>query len=254
MIPTDAPAIHRCMFTEAGLARLCSAGRVEQLAGLARLAPADVDQADLVLYEDERLTMSFAPFDHVNTGARVVIVGLTPGRHQAHLALTTAAAELAAGADLETALTAAVQTASFAGRMRANLVLMLDGIGLGAGLELGSAGELFAGRTELVSTTSALAHPVFVRGQNYSGAPAAARHPQLGVMVRQVLAANLAMVPDALVVPLGRAVDEAMPLADVDPARVLRGFPHPSPGNGHRAVQWAEEREQLTRKVAAWFG
>jgi hypothetical protein len=56
--------------------------------------------------------------------------------------------------------------AGFAGTMRANLVAMLDGIGLHRALELHSSAGLFTDRPDLASTTSAICHAVFVDGRN----------------------------------------------------------------------------------------
>jgi hypothetical protein len=63
--------------------------------------------------------------------------------------------------------------------MRTNLIGMLDGIGLHAGLGLDSAGRLFTDSTGLASSTSALCHAVFVDGRNYSGGPPIDRTPVL---------------------------------------------------------------------------
>jgi hypothetical protein len=117
-----------------------------------------------------------------------------------------------------------------------------------------SSARLFADRHDLVSTTSAICHAVFLDGRNYSGAPPVDRHPLLRAFARQVLDANLAMTPDALVIPLGQATRRAMALTGVDPRRVLSDFPHPSGANGHRVRQYARAREAMRQTVAAWFG
>jgi hypothetical protein len=62
------------------------------------------------------------------------------------------------------------------------------------------------------------------------------------------------MTPEALVIPLGQAAARAVALTDVDPGRVLWDFPHPSGANGHRARQYTQAREAMTKTVAAWFG
>jgi hypothetical protein len=98
---------------------------------------------------------------------------------------------------------------------------------------------------------------VFVNGKNYGGgSPRFSQEPILSAFVDQVLAANLAFVPEALVIPLGKAVSEAVNrvagAGHVDPERVLLGFPHPSGANGHRKRQYEERRTDLTDQVARW--
>lgn len=61
----------------------------------------------LQMIKNDTLTISYAPFDYVNLHARVVLVGITPGRQQARNALLAAWPHLVAGADLRTASKAA---------------------------------------------------------------------------------------------------------------------------------------------------
>ncbi len=232
----------------------CSAAHVDTIASLsAGLAAEDVERPELVLYRDIRITVLLTPFDDCNPAARVAFVGLPPGRHQLHLAHTTAASALRAGHGIDHAVRQAKADGAFAGRMRMNLIRMLDGIGLHQALSLPSCASLFDDRRDLATSTSAICHAVFVGdGRNYGGTPAVARHPILAAFARQVLAANLTMAPDALIIPLGDAAGAAVDIAGVDSRRVLRGFPHPSPGNGHRKAKYAQARVSLIEQVARW--
>jgi len=250
---------HRCAVRvgAGGLvdSRWCSAHLVDVLRDLpATLTPADVTRPELLLHREARTEVAFAPLDVVNPAARLLLVGLTPGRAQALLALQTVRTRLGEGVELEEALVEAKATASFAGPMRHHLVAMLDDVGVADALSVGTCAELFTARTDLVSSTSVVCHPVFVRGgRNYGGSgPRIDQHPLLSAFARQVLRAHLELVPHALVVPLGRAVAAALPLAGVDAARVLSGMPHPSGANGHRVTQFADQRETLQRVVRSW--
>ncbi len=78
----------------------------------------------------KRIEIAYAPLDHVNTDARIVVVGLTPGRQQMRNALMEARRCLRAGRSEADALAAAKVFASFSGPMRAHLVAMLDSIGV----------------------------------------------------------------------------------------------------------------------------
>jgi hypothetical protein len=233
----------------------CSARYVDTLASLPLDLAADgIQRPELVLYRDDRLSVLLTPFDECNPAARVALVGLTPGRHQLHSALTTAAAALRDGHDIDEAVLHAKAEGAFAGQMRVNLIRMLDDIGVHHALELPSCSALFDDRRDLATSTSAICHAVVLRdGTTYGGGtPKVDRHPLLAAFARQVLAANLAMAPEALVVPLGDAAAAAVALADIDPERVLRGFPSPAPGNGHRVRKYAAARESLIHQVQMW--
>jgi len=146
---------------------------------------------------------------------------------------------------------------SFSGPMRNNLVTMLDGIGLAAALGVDSSARLFDTHHHLAALCSAIDYPVFVNGQNYRGSsPSLTRHPVLRSLVRASLGARIAMTPHALVIPLGKAAQEAVSLLTADqlakPTWCLTGFPHPSGGNGHRVRQYAANRKALRRQVARW--
>lgn len=62
------------------------------------------------------------------------------------------------------------------------------------------------------------------------------------------------MVPEAMVIPLGKQAGLAVDLAGASPRRILRGFPHPSGANGHRLRHYITQRDQLQQSVRKWFG
>ena len=84
----------------------------------------------LRLARDGDIEICYAPFEYINPQARVVIVGITPGRTQMLNALREARKQLDRGSDLVTTLVAAKQTGAFSGAMRPNLVNLLNHIGL----------------------------------------------------------------------------------------------------------------------------
>ena len=224
---------------------------------IAALDPVAVTDPRLLLWGDGALSVYYAPWDWVNTTAKVMLVGITPGAYQATEALREAQACLRAGCSSEQTLRRAAAAGSFSGPMRTHLVTMLDGVGLAAALGVDSTARLFDTHHHLAALCSAIDYPVFVNGRNYSGArPPLARHPVLRSLVRASLGTRVAMTPGALVVPLGKAAQDAVSLlaADglVNPGRSLTGFPHPSGGNGHRVRQYAANRKALAGQVARW--
>ena len=212
--------------------------------------------AELHISTQDQLSTWYAPFDHINPNAKVVLVGITPGRSQSVEAITVARRELHAGSDARRASSAAKHAASFAGAMRANLVAMLDHIGLNHTLGLSSCQVLFGARSDLVHYTSALRYPVFIDGKDYAGTPSILQTPYLKAMADRWLAAEVAALPEAYWIPLGKepkAVLEAFAKEGrLDRSRILDGMPHPSGANAERIAYFLgrKSRDKLSAKTA----
>lgn len=216
----------------------------------------DVLRPELLLADDGRISVRYCPFDLVNPGAKVVIVGITPGLHQMFLSCQAAQRALDEGLTGDDVLRRACEVGSFAGSMRTNLVAMLDGIGLQRSLGIETTATLFAGHADLLHSTSALVYPVFLRGKNYGGSPDPVDEPILRAFIDQVFVTELAMVPEAVIIPLGKTVARLLRReADrgaISEDRCLFDFPHPSGGNGHRVRQYAQHREAMIGQVGRW--
>lgn len=155
------------------IAGAAATGTLRRSSAVVDLSPAVIadaivsssDAADL-LRDGSRLHMAshrvgsrmidvfYAPFEHVEREARVVIVGLTPGRHQALVALETYREALGSNMDPAEALRTAKVAASFSGPMRANLVRMLDAVGLAGALDLSTTAEFWSTASTMVHFTS----------------------------------------------------------------------------------------------------
>jgi len=186
------------------------------------------------------LRLVYAPFDHVNERARIVIVGLTPGARQARDAINAFRAALCAGCDPEAALEQAKRTASFSGPMRRNLVAMLDAVKVADLLGIATCASLWDEDAALVHFTSAVRYPLFVNGANWSGTPDLLGTAPIRDWFEAYAPAEFRRLPDALLVPLGDAVARALHhLADaghVRRANILSGLPHPSGANAERVA------------------
>jgi uracil-DNA glycosylase len=203
----------------------------------------------------KKLEIAYAPFDHVNVAAQIVIVGLTPGRQQMENALLAAWHSLKQGRSEADAMREAKVFASFSGPMRANLVAMLDTIGLNQVLGIATTRSLWESDAHRVQFTSILRYPVFIDGGNYNGAPAPLPTPLLRKQLMKWFATELAVLPNAVFVPLGPVADEAVNAvaqqAGLDHRRVLSGLPHPSGANAERVAFFLgrKRRENLSTKV-----
>ncbi|MDY6837157.1 MAG: hypothetical protein SWH78_04195 [Thermodesulfobacteriota bacterium] len=212
--------------------------------------------SEFVLHKDGALRVVWAPCDYINTGARIAIVGITPGWQQAQIAYTEAQQALKDGLSYPEACNRAKGQAAFAGTMRKNLIAMLDDIGVGQALGIPSTVELFGRSHSDLHSTSALRYPVFRDNKNYTGhVPNPLKHHYLLSMIETLLTEELTAVSPALVVPLGKAanacVQHAISICQAN-VSILDMFPHPSGANGHRMRQFKERKKTLLGIVENW--
>ncbi|MYC70611.1 MAG: hypothetical protein F4X17_07890 [Gemmatimonadetes bacterium] len=215
----------------------------------------DVVTSDFLLREEGLIEVYYAPLHGITTDAKIVIVGITPSAVQMRAAFTEARRLLHEDMKPPHLFKEIRRRMAFKGPMRTNLNDMLDKIGVAERLGLASTTQLFDDASHLLHSTSALRYPVFNRGKNYTGSnPPIHRSPLLKSLLTSTLLPELDQVPDALIVPLGKAVTtDALKIIGFDKERrVLRGFPHPSGGNGHRKAQFQREFRNLCGIVRAW--
>jgi hypothetical protein len=209
----------------------------------------------LCIAQEDSLTIAYAPFDHVPLHADLVIVGITPGRTQAINAITAASTALRTGKENKEASRLAKLTGSFSGPMRANLVSMLDHVGLASTLGIATCTTLFDPARETVHLTSVLRYPVFVGGANYNGAPDMLKTPLLKSMIDTCLTDEARRLSKAVWLPLGpqpaRALDYLCSRSLLDRRQVLDGLPHPSGANAERIAYFTgrKTREALSSKT-----
>lgn len=208
--------------------------------------------ASLRLSGDSRFEVFYAPFDYVNPTARVVLVGITPGRAQALKAIATARDCLLAGVNEAKAAEQAKSAASFAGPMRNNLVQLLDHVGLASRLQLESTAQLWTSHTHLVHFTSALRYPVFEAGNNYTGT-GITRHAVLLEQLDTYFSNECTALPKALFVPLGSAAESAcdrmVASGKLASNQLLRGLPHPSGANAERIAYFLGRKDRALLSV-----
>lgn len=210
----------------------------------------------LRIAQDGLVEVCYAPFEYINPKARIMIVGITPGRTQMLNALRECRRQIDAGAGDQQVLKAAKQTGAFSGAMRPNLVAMLNHVGLQHWLGISSCDALFGEASSMVQTTSVLRNPVFVDGDNYNGTPNMISHPLLQKQLIDGFGQDAKALPDAVFIPLGDKVALALHfLADrglIVRERILDGLPHPSGANAERIAYFLgnKERSALSRKTS----
>lgn len=208
--------------------------------------------------EKKQLEIYYAPFEHVNEHAQVVIAGITPGLHQMKKSYSTVLDFKGQETENETILHEVKKNSSFEGPMRKNLITMLDELNLHKHLGLSSTSELFGEASSLVHTTSVITYPVFHKGKNYSGStPNILKTELLRDYILQGFAREIESLKNPLIIPLGVNVEKVLAFLAANnrlsPESILSGFPHPSGGNGHRHRQFAENKAAMEKTLKAYF-
>ena len=213
------------------------------------------DHEALLIERSGRLACHYAPFEHINVAAKVVVIGITPGAQQARNALAALRDAFADGHSDADALGIAKRTASFSGPIRKNLVALMNRIGLHEALGLDSSAELFTQRSDLAHFTSVLRNPIFNNGKDYSGTPSILANQMLRRMTEQGLDAEINALDAAIWIPVGKeptaVLQHFVANGRLSAAHVLDGLPHPSGANAERIAYFlgTKSRDTLSTKT-----
>lgn len=212
-------------------------------------------QSDLLqLAHTHNISSYYPPFEHLNTQAKVVLVGITPGKVQWRNALTATQAALSQGLEDHEVLAYSKQQAAFSGPIRNNLIKILDAIGLPEKLQLQSTAALFDHAQHLVHMTAVLPHAIFIKGKNYNGtSPNMLKNGFLYQQIQHYFLPKIQLLPNSLYIPLGQSVIDVLihlsSLGYLKEQQILQGFPHPSGANAERIQYFLElkPRADLSR-------
>ena len=209
-------------------------------------APEGLDQR-LLIESHGDLAVYYAPFEFLNSKARIVLVGITPGPTQMANANRTARQALLSGCSFEATVRQAKEAAAFSGTsLRRNLVSQLNHWGVHTWLGLSDSAELFGSARELLQTTSLLRYPVFKDGEKYEGNPSMVRNKWLRAQLMERFVQEVQQLPDAIFLSLGPKVQEVMDTlvheGELSADRVFTGLLHPSGENGYRIKYMLSDR------------
>ncbi|MGS2777572.1 hypothetical protein ACVBAX_09340 [Robertmurraya sp. GLU-23] len=208
--------------------------------------------------EKKKIEIYYAPFEYVNNKAKIVIIGITPGYFQMEQSYKTIWNHRNQKISDGKLLHEVKKQSSFQGPMRKNLTNMLDELGLHKYLQIPSTTNLFDTYTHLVQTNSVIKYPVFYRGKNYNGStPNMIRTDTLLTYIKEGFVQEINMMDKPLLIPLGVNVSQLLDFLiednQIKKHTILRGFPHPSGGNGHRHRQFAENKEVMKSYLQTYF-
>lgn len=231
---------------------------IAKLPNLLKYSKTDLLTEKFLIEETGEIKMYYAPFDHINKNAKVILIGITPGWTQMEIAIREARQGLVRQLPPESILERAKFAASFAGAMRTNLITMLDELDLNKIMGIDSTETLFNMQKHLLHPTSVLRYPVFVSGENYAGhMPKLVKTPMFIRISHRYLPEELLTAKNALIIPLGKCVESVLKSLiyknHLSAEKCLFDFPHPSPANGWRIRQFEEKKCVLKMKIRKWF-
>lgn len=194
---------------------------------------------EFVIRQNRRDVLRYIPFEHVNSDARLVIVGITPGPTQLEEAYSTAQCQLQTGAPRHEAMHEIKKVGAFGGAgMRPNLVRMLRHFSVGAYMGITDEASVWGSNASLFHATSIIPHAAFRHERPFAGS---FRDIQKSAVFfecfRHCFLPELAELGgQALILGLGPTVDEApgwcVSQSLLRAHQVLGAFPHPLTGSG----------------------
>ncbi len=158
-----------------------------------------------------KLSCYYAPFDHVNYDAKIIIVGITPGRTQMNRSLNALRDSLNNQDKLELALKKVKQQASLSGTMRPRIIDILNKLGYAKELNIACSSSLWSHNNHLVHFCSLLKYPVFINNKDYCGQADLFNTAELKSLLYQEFINDLKQInPNAMLVPLGEMVADTI--------------------------------------------
>lgn len=187
--------------------------QLEKIGRLSTLTDAHPPLESMKMWESvaSGLSCYYAPFEYLNTQAKLILVGITPGGTQMNRALNAARSAIITGTPIAEAIRRVKREGSFSGAMRPNIVNTLNRLGYQHKLGIDCASQLWDTHDHLVHFCSLLKFPVFVNGNDYNGNPKAHKEENLRRLLNEHFVKDMAALPhDAILLPLGDTVLEVV--------------------------------------------
>jgi hypothetical protein len=214
-------------------------------------------KSDLLIHSDRRgLDVVYAPFEHVNKKAKVIIVGITPGWTQLKSSYKYVIENKNAGDDI--LKIQAKRYASFSGAMRTRLIRWLDEIGVSEALRVETCSMLFNDLNDkTIHTSSVLRYPTFYNFVNYSGhSPKLFKTPYFIKQIQNIFLPEMEDFSNSLIIPLGSAVQSVFDYIKEKKMKnfkyILSGFPHSSSLNVGSETIFKKNKVNFDKIVSIW--
>ena len=215
---------------------------ISKIKRLKKIDKKSVVSKDFLVNKDGNIEIYYAPFDYINSKAKIVIVGITPGLQQ----MTQSFQVIKDGKSLKEVK----DLSSFKGSMRTTLIKYMDELKINKILKIKSCESLFNLDSKYLHTTSLVKYPIFDKGKNYSGANILKKKVLLDFIEENFLE-ELKIHQKSIIIPLGNTVSSAIDYLNskhqLNLRCFLKGFPHPSGLNVRKNIQFKENKKEMLK-------
>ena len=215
---------------------------ISKIKRLKKIDKKNVVSKDFLVNKDGNIEIYYAPFDYINSKAKIVIVGITPGLQQ----MTQSFQVIKDGKSLKEVK----DLSSFKGSMRTTLIKYMDELKINKKLKIKSCESLFNLDSKYLHTTSLVKYPVFDKGKNYSGANILKKKILLDFIEKNFLE-EFKTLKKSIIVPLGNTVSSTIEYLNnkynLKLECFLKGFPHPSGLNVRKNIQFKENKNKMLK-------
>ena len=213
---------------------------IKQIKLLKTINQKSVKDKKFLLEKEKNIEIYYAPFDYINSKAKIVIVGITPGLQQMLQSYEVI--------KQRKSLKEVKDLSSFKGSMRTGLIRYLDELKINDILKIKSCESLFNKNSKYLHTTSLVKYPVFDKGKNYSGANILKKKILLDFIEKNFLE-ELKTLKKSIIIPLGNTVSSTIEYLNnkykLKLSCFLKGFPHPSGANARKNIQFKENKRNM---------
>ena len=213
-----------------------------QIRSLKKINKSIITNKNFLIKREDNIEIYYAPFDYINSKAKIMIVGITPGLQQ----MLQSFEAVNEGRSLKEVK----DLSSFKGSMRTTLIKYLDALNINKKLKIKSCESLFNINSKYLHSTSLIKYPVFDKGRNYSGSGLLKKKILLDFLEAHFVK-ELKKLDKTIIVPLGNTVSSTIDYLNnefkLNLKCFLKGFPHPSGLNVRKDIQFKENKVRMLK-------
>ena len=215
---------------------------LNQIRSLKKINKSTITNKNFLIKKEDNIEIYYAPFDYINSKAKIMIVGITPGLQQ----MLQSFEAVNEGRSLKEVK----DLSSFKGSMRTTLIKYLDALNINKKLRIKSCESLFNINSKYLHSTSLIKYPVFDKGKNYSGSGLLKKKILLDFLEAHFVK-ELKKLDKTIIVPLGNTVSSTIDYLNnefkLNLKCFLKGFPHPSGLNVRKDIQFKENKTRMLK-------
>ena len=215
---------------------------LNQIRSLKKINKSTITNKNFLIKREDNIEIYYAPFDYINSKAKIMIVGITPGLQQ----MLQSFEAVSEGRSLKEVK----DLSSFKGSMRTTLIKYLDALNINKKLKIKSCESLFNINSKYLHSTSLIKYPVFDKGRNYSGSGLLKKKILLDFLEAHFVK-ELKKLDKTIIVPLGNTVSSTIDYLNnefkLNLRCFLKGFPHPSGLNVRKDIQFKENKVRMLK-------